>query len=320
MEPMNQHDRGDHGHSHGPSLAHAGARHRKRLFIALLIIGGFFIVEAIGGVLSGSLALLSDAGHMLTDVVGLAMALAAIQLVVRHGEQTEAGTAPTHHTFGLYRLEILAAFVNSLLLFGVAFYVLYEAIIRLAGDEHEVLGTTMLVVAGLGLAANIVVFFILREGSSESLNVEGAYLEVVADTLGSVAVIIAAIIYKITGWIWVDPVFGAAIGLWILPRTFHLGRRAVRILLQSAPAHVDVEQLETDLESIPDVVDVHDLHVWTLTSQMESVSAHLTATEAADHHAILDQARHLLQETYEIGHATFQVEPESHEGCNDIDW
>ncbi|MEE9415060.1 MAG: cation diffusion facilitator family transporter [Acidimicrobiales bacterium] len=317
---MSAHDHQDAGHSHGPSLAHAGARHRKRLLVAFLIIGGFFIVEAIAGVISGSLALLSDAGHMLTDVVGLGMALAAIQLAVRHSEQSDSGTAPKHHTFGLYRLEILAAFVNSLLLFGVAFYVLYEAIVRLVGDGREVLGTTMLVVAALGLLANIVVFLILREGSSESLNVEAAYLEVVADTLGSVAVIVAAVIYMLTGWTWVDPVFGAVIGLWILPRTFRLGRRAVRILLQSAPAHIDIEQLEADLESIPDVVNVHDLHVWTLTSQMESVSAHLTAAEESDHHAILDQARQLLAETYSIGHATFQVEPESHVGCNDIDW
>ncbi len=303
------------GHSHGPSLATAGARHIKPLRISFALIGFYFFVEVIAGFWTGSLALLSDAGHMLTDVIGLGMALAAIQLAIRH--KAESDSHESQHTFGLYRLEILAAFVNAILLFGVAIYVLIEAVKRFSADDQELLGIPMLIVASLGLVVNIIVFFLLREGAKDSLNVEGAYLEVIADMLGSVAVIAAAIIYELTGWSWIDPLFAAVIGLWILPRTYHLGRQAMLVLLQSAPSHIDLNELGTKLEGIDDVVDVHELHVWTLTSQMESASAHLTAAEGADHHAILDQARALLADTYGIDHATFQVEPESHSGCRE---
>jgi cobalt-zinc-cadmium efflux system protein len=311
------HGPGDHGHSHGPALARAGARHLRPLLISFVLIAVFFVVEAVAGVVTGSLALLSDAGHMLTDVVGLGMALAAIHLATRHAARTER--RGEHHTFGLYRLEILAAFVNSLLLFGVAVYVLAEAVRRLA-DTPEVDSGPMLVVAVLGLLVNLVAFALLREGSKESLNVEGAYLEVVADALGSVGVIVAAVLVGAFGWTWADPVFGAVIGLWILPRTYRLGRQAVRILLQSAPPGVDLDVLHQHLEDLPGVVDVHDLHVWTLTSEMEAASAHLMTTADTDPHAVLDQARVLLQDVYGIDHATFQVEPETHTGCTEVSW
>ena len=306
---------GDHGHNHGAGALRAGARHQKRLAISFGLILFFFVVEAVGGFLTNSLALLSDAGHMLTDVIGMGMALAAIQLASRFEQRNETG----QHTFGLYRLEILAAFVNALLLFGVAIYVLIEAIRRLTG-EAEVLGVPMLVVAVLGLIVNLVAFALLREGSKESLNVEGAYLEVLADTLGSVGVIIAAILLELFGWTWVDPVVGAAIGLWILPRTFRLGGQAVRVLLQAAPPHLDLDALRTDLDGIDGVVDVHDLHVWTLTSEMENASAHLVVAAGADTHAVLDQARDLFQTRYHVEHATLQVEPADHEGCDEVHW
>lgn len=308
-----------HSHAHGMSLARAGERHRTRLTIAFALIATFFVVEAVAGVLTNSLALLSDAGHMLTDVIGLGMALAAIQLATRHALAARERDDPSSHTFGLYRLEILAAFVNSLLLIGVAAYVLVEAVRRLA-DEPEVLGGPMLVVAVLGLAVNLVAFALLRDGANESLNVEGAYLEVVADTIGSLGVIVAALGMKVFGWGWIDPVIGALIGLWILPRAWRLGRQAVRILLQSAPPHVDIARMRDDLLAIPGVADVHDLHVWTLTSEMESVSAHLVTSGSVDHHGVLDQARVLMAETYGIEHGTFQVEPDSHTGCTDVDW
>lgn len=309
---------GDHGHSHGPSLARAGTRHRRRLAISFVVIATFFVIEAAAGIWTRSLALLSDAGHMLTDVVGLGMALAAITLADRH-ERLRDRPDLRRHTFGLYRLEILAAFVNSLLLFGVAGYVLVEAVRRLR-EPTEVLGTPMLVVAVLGLAANLVVFALLREGASESINVEGAYLEVVADTLGSVGVIVAAVLLRVFGWTWIDPVVGAAVGIWILPRTFRLGRHAVRILLQSAPPDVDVVALEAALGALPGVIDVHDLHVWTLTSEMEAASAHLVTEDGADAHGVLDRARDLLQHEHGIDHATLQVEPASHTGCAEVAW
>lgn len=305
----------DHGHNHGAGALRAGARHQKRLAIAFVLIGVFFVVEAVGGILTNSLALLSDAGHMLTDVIGLGMALAAIQLASRHARRDDAG----HHTFGLYRLEILAAFVNALLLFGVAIYVLIEAVRRVT-DEPEVLGIPMLVVASLGLVVNLVAFALLREGAKESINVEGAYLEVLADTLGSVGVIVAAVLLEVLGWTWVDPVVGAAIGLWILPRTYRLGSQAVRVLLQAAPPGTDLPGIARDLGALEGVIDVHDLHVWTLTSDMENASVHLVIEEEADSHRVLDQARDLLQGRHAIAHATLQVEPESHRGCDELEW
>ena len=304
-----------HDHSHGPSLASAGRRHIRPLTISFVLIGGFFLVEAVAGFLTGSLALLSDAGHMLTDVVGPGMALAAIRLADRF-ERSDVGTS---HTFGVYRLEILAAFVNALLLFAVAVWVLIEAARRLF-DEPEVLGMPMLVVASLGLVVNLIAFVLLREGAKESLNVEGAYLEVLADTVGSVGVIIAAALLELFGWGWADPVVAALIGLWILPRTWHLGRKAVRILLQAAPERLDLPTIARELSEIEGVVDVHDLHVWTLTSDMDAASAHLVARTGADHHAILDRARELLGDRHHVRHGTFQVEPDTHEGCNDVNW
>ena len=312
-EPTHQ-----HAHQHGAGLMRAGERYRRPLAISFGLILAFFVVEAVAGVMTGSLALLSDAGHMLTDVIGLGMALAAIQLASMFGRSARrSGSA---HTFGLYRLEILAAFVNALLLFGVAIWVLIEAVRRLTGDEPEVLGIPMLIVAALGLIVNVIAFLLLREGAGESLNIEGAYLEVLADTVGSVGVIVAGVLLQLFGWWWADPIVGAAIGLWILPRTWRLGRQAVRILLQAAPGHIDMDRLLRDLSGIPGVADVHDLHVWTLTSDMEAASAHLVAADGADHHAILDRARELLTVGYRIEHGTFQVEPESHRGCHDVSW
>lgn len=304
-------------HDHGAGLARAGERHRGRLTAAFAIILVFFFVEAVAGFATNSLALLSDAGHMLTDVIGLGMALAAIQLASHFAGRPS--TTRSAHTFGLYRLEILAAFVNALLLMGVASWVLVEAGRRLF-DEPEVLGTPMLVVAVIGLVANLVAFALLREGAKESLNVEGAYLEVLADTIGSVGVIIAAVLLKMFGWTWIDPIIGAAIGLWILPRTWRLGRRAVRILLQAAPEGFDLDALADDLAGIDGVVDVHDLHVWTLTSEMDAASAHLMTRTGVDNHHVLDQARQLLDNAYGIRHGTFQIEPDTHIGCEHVTW
>ncbi|WP_370324018.1 cation diffusion facilitator family transporter [Euzebya sp.] len=302
------------GHDHGSAAgaARGGAAYTRRLLIAFGLIGAFFVVELVGGLLTNSLALLSDAGHMLTDVIGLGMALAAIQAA-------NAGSRQASRTFGLYRLEILAALANAVLLFGVAIYILYEAVQRLT-EPPEVLGTPMLVVAVLGLAVNLVVFAMLRSGAAESLNVEGAYLEVMADTLGSVGVIIAAGIIEVTGFTLADPIFGVLIGLFVLPRTYRLGAKALRILIQAAPAHIDVEGLEDDLGDLDEVAAVHDLHVWTLTSGMEVASVHLRLTGGCDDgasHRVLDAARHLMREHYGLGHATIQVEPAEHHRCED---
>ena len=300
------------GHSHTHGAISAGARHKGRLLAAFFVLVAFMVVEVIGAVVTGSLALLSDAGHMLTDVIGIGMALAAIHLAGR-------GDQRTHRTFGLYRLEILAALANSVLLLGVAIYVLVEALRRI-GDPVDVLAGPMLVVAIAGLVANLVAFALLREGSKESLNVEGAYLEVLADTVGSVGVILGALVIQVTGWEWVDAVVGVAIGIWIVPRALRLAGQAVRILVQAAPPGTDLDAMRADLAAVDGVVDVHDLHVWTLTSDMDVATVHLMVGNAIDHHHVLDQARAMLRERYGIGHATLQVEPEDHRGCDEVGW
>jgi cobalt-zinc-cadmium efflux system protein len=323
--------RDGHSHAHGAAAMRAGARHKGRLVFAFGLLAAFTLVEAGTAVATRSLALLSDAGHMLTDVMGLGMALAAIHLADRADRRATNGNDPAspertpgndrrgHRTYGLYRLEILAALANAVLLFGVALYVLVEAVRRL-GDPAEVLGGPMLVVALLGLVANLVAFAALRQGAQESLNVEGAYLEVVADTLGSVGVVAAAVVLQITGWDWVDPVVGVAVGLFILPRTWRLGGQAVRILVQAAPPGTDLDALQAELAAIDGVVDVHDLHVWTLTSEMDVASAHLMVCTGTDTHGVLDQARVVLRDGYAIEHATLQVEPDNHRGCDELTW
>jgi cobalt-zinc-cadmium efflux system protein len=272
----------------------------------------FMVVELVAGILTNSLALLSDAGHMATDALGLGMALAAIVAADRTGREGQ-------RTFGLYRLEILAALANAVLLFGVAGYVLFEATRRFQ-DPPEVLSGPMLIVAVLGLAVNLVGWWLLRQGAEESLNVEGAYLEVIADLIGSVGVIAAALIIQFTGWPYADPIFGAAIGLFILPRAWRLGSRAVRILVQAAPEGIDLGDLRDRLMSINGVSDVHDLHVWTLTSEMDVASVHLMTPTDADAHSIIDEATALLRDQFGIAHATLQVEPETHQQCVDTSW
>ena len=310
--PADGHSHGQsHGHSHGVSVR-AGARHTRRLWAVVAILAVFLVVEVLGALLTNSLSLLSDAGHMLTDLVGIGMALAAIHVANRRVQRS-------HRTFGLYRLEILAALANAVLLFAVGFYVLWEAIDRLRHPE-SVRSGAMLVIAIAGALANVVCFLLLREGANESLNVRGAYLEVVADLLTSVGVIVAAVVIAFTNWEWVDPVIGAGIGLFIFPRTWRLGGQAIRVLVEAAPPHLDVDDVRRDLASVEGVMSVHDLHVWTLTSEMDMASAHLVVADENHVHDVLDRARDVLRENYRIEHSTLQVEPESHSGCEDVDW
>ena len=301
-----------HAHDHGGAAVRAGARHVKPLAISFALIVAFLAVQVVVGVVTGSLALLSDAGHMATDALGLGMAIAAIQAASR-------GRANPQRTFGLYRLEILAALLNAVLLFAVAGYVLFEAVGRI-GDARDIASLPVLVVGVIGLVINVIAFVLLRAGAKESLNMRGAYLEVVSDTLGSFGVIVAAIVWGITGWTWVDPVIGAVIGVFILPRAWRLGREALLVLVQAAPARLDIPALQRELATISGVVDVHDVHVWTLTSEMEVATAHLMVSVGTDSHAVLDQARQLLADQHGITHATLQVEPEDHRGCDELNW
>jgi cobalt-zinc-cadmium efflux system protein len=300
------------GHDHGTAALHAGAKHRARLWWAVGLLAAFMAVEAVAALITGSLALLSDAGHMFTDVLGIAMALAAIHAAGRAGTDSQ-------RTFGLYRLEVLAALANALLLTGVAVYVVIEAVGRFT-DPPDVPAGAMLIVATGGLIANVVAFLLLRSGAGESINVRGAYLEVVGDLLGSVGVIVAAAVIAVTGWSYADPLVAVLVALMILPRTFALGRSAVRILVQAAPEHLDVAVVRDRLARVPGVSDVHDLHVWTLTSGMDVASAHLSLEPQAELGTVLTVARAALHEDFAIDHATLQVEPVTGGRCGPAGW
>lgn len=297
-----------HGHEHWP--ARAGTRHRGRLWAAFALLGAFMLVEAVAALLTGSLALLSDAAHMFTDVLGIGMALAAMYAADRAG-------ASTQRTFGLYRLEVIAALANAALLLGAALYVLVEAVRRLA-EPPEVRAGAMLAVAAAGLGANVAAFALLRRGARESINVRGAYLEVVGDLLGSVGVVLAAVVIALTGWTYADPIIAVAVALFILPRTWALGRAALRVLVQAAPEHLDVDAVRGTLRAVPGVTDVHDLHVWTLTSGMDVASAHLSVDAATELDTVLATAREALHGAYQIEHATIQVERAG--SCSPIHW
>ena len=306
-------DRGHgHAHDHSDAMRRTAAQNVGRLWVAFALTVVFVIVETITAFVTGSLALLSDAAHMVTDAVSIGLALGAIVIANRASRDGE-------RTFGLFRLEILASLVNAVLLLVVAIYVLIEAGIRLVSGDSSVEAGPMLVVAVLGLVVNLVVFGLLRSGARGSLAIEGAYVDAMADAAGSVGVIAAAVILATVGWEPIDAIVAAVIAIWIIPRAWKLGASAIRVLLQVAPAHVDLDAIRTELQALPGVVDVHDLHVWTLTSEMDVASAHVMVRVGTDAHGVLDQARSLLLR-HEIAHATIQVEPDDHGGCEELNW
>ena len=243
------------GHDHSHAVQVAG--NEKRLLWALGLTATFMAVEIVGAILTNSLALLSDAAHMFTDVTALAISFAAVRIGKR--------AADDRRSYGYQRFEILAAAFNALLLFGVAGYILYEAYERFRSPP-QVESTGMLWIAIAGLVINFIAMKLLAAGKEESLNIKGAYLEVWSDMLGSAGVIAAALIIKFTGWNWVDPLVAVGIGLWVLPRTWILLKASMNILLEGTPADVDVGKLRSAIEARPGVIEIHDLHVWSLTS------------------------------------------------------
>ena len=305
-----------HGHGHGISPADAtsaSGKHLRKLWIAVALGLVTFVTQVVVGLSTSSLALLSDSAHVFTDVLGILMAVIAITLANKAHNRPE-------RTFGMYRAEVFAALFNAVLLFGVAGWILYEAAGRLE-DPPEVPGLPVVLVALVGLAMNVIAFLLLRSGAKESINVRGAYLEVMADMLGSIGVLVSGLLTLLFGWRYADPVIGVAIGLFVLPRAFNLGRHAIRILLQHAPAGVDVDAIGHALETLPGVKESHDLHVWTLTSGMEVASAHLITERGADPTAVLASAQTLLAEKFDLEHATLQVEPAEGEGrCRELPW
>ncbi|MDP9867842.1 MULTISPECIES: cation diffusion facilitator family transporter [Streptosporangium] len=298
-----------HGHGHGHTEPTAAAAHRGRLAIVLLLTTVVLVVEALGAVLSGSLALLADAGHMATDAAGVALALFAIWVAGK--------PASAQRTFGYQRAEILAAAINAVVLLALSAYILYEAVRRFA-DPEPVGGTVMLVAAVAGLVANAIGLWLLRRGQAESLNLRGAYLEVLGDLLGSVAVIVAAVVIALTGWTTVDPIVSVVIALLIVPRTWSLLREAVNILLEAAPKGVDLEEVRRHLMEAPGVLDVHDLHAWTITSGVPVMSAHVVVEERvlADgaFGQVLDRLHECLAGHFDVEHSTLQLEPAGHAG------
>jgi cobalt-zinc-cadmium efflux system protein len=284
------------------SPSSSAARGQRRLLFVLGLTAIYLIAEVAAGLLTNSLALLADAGHMLTDVLGLGMALFAIRFAQR--------PATPAKTYGFYRAEILAALANSVLLFGVAGYIVYEASRRLQ-QPPEIDSLPMLVVALGGLVVNLIGAKLLHTGSRLSLNVQGAFLEVVSDLLGSLGVIVAAAIIYFTGWWLADPIISIVIGLFILPRTWRLLKSALDVLLEATPAHMNLADIEATMRAVPGVASVHDLHVWTITSGFVAMSGHVLADDRRSSD-VLHDVQVMLRERFGIEHATLQVERIDH--------
>ncbi|ONK10016.1 cation diffusion facilitator family transporter [Streptomyces sp. MP131-18] len=300
------------GHHHGGAPpagpGTAGAAYRGRLRVALAIACVLLVAELAGAAATGSLALLADAGHVATDAVGIGMALLAIHVANR-----PAGS--DRRTFGFARAEILAALANCVLLLGVGGYILVEAIGRLR-DPAEVPGGLTVVFGVVGLLLNCASLALLMRGQRESLNVRGAFLEVAADALGSLAVVAAALVIVFTGWQQADPVASLLIALLIVPRTVKLAREALDVLLESAPKDVRVAEVRAHILELPGVEDLHDLHVWTITSGMPALSAHVVVAretlDAVGHERLLHDLQGCLGEHFDVAHCTFQLEPSGH--------
>jgi cobalt-zinc-cadmium efflux system protein len=269
-----------------------------RLAVATALLGGFFVVELTTALLIGSIALLADAGHILTDVAATFMGLCAVILAQR-------GSTSPGRTYGWHRAEVFTAVANAVLLIGVATVILREAIGRI-GHAPEVRGIPMIVVALAGLATNAAVALLLRSHSSKSLAVKGAYMEVIADTVGSIGVLIAGVVTITTHWPYADVVVAVLVAMWVLPRALSLAAGALRILSESSPSHIDVEELRAALQAVDGVSEVHDLHVWTLVPGKDMVTAHLASRQ--DSARVLSEAQAILA-ARGLGHATIQVEP-----------
>lgn len=286
------------GHDH----ALPASTNERNLRWALGLTTTFLVAEVIGGVITGSLALISDAAHMLTDAAALAIALVAIRIGKR--------AADSRRTFGYYRFEILAAAFNAGLLFAVAVYILVEAYKRLAAPQ-EIQSTAMMAVAAIGLVVNLISMRLLRSGQQGNLNMKGAYLEVWSDLLGSIGVIAGALVIRFTGWQWVDSLIAVGIGIWVLPRTWILLRASINVLLEGVPEGVEFEAVKQALTQAASVKDVHDLHVWAISSGKVSMTAHIVLDpSASDPFVVMEQLRGMLAERFDIHHTTFQMERE----------
>ena len=294
---------GHQGHDHSHAAVTEG--NAKKLTIALILTTTFLVIEFIAGIITQSLALLSDAAHMFTDAAALAIALAAIQIAKR--------PADNKRTFGYQRFEILAALFNASMLFFVAMYILYEAYQRFT-QPPEIQSIGMLVVASIGLVINLISMKILMSSATESLNMKGAYLEVLSDALGSLGVIIGAVIIYFTNWYWVDTIIAVAIGFWVLPRTWILLKQSINILLEGVPEEVDIEKLRNDLLALDGVESIHQLKVWAITSKNIHLTVHLFAPNA-DRKQLHYAAAEMLSHEHGIAEVTLQIEDDAEMNC-----
>lgn len=284
----------------------AAGQNKGRLRLVFGLTATYLVAEVVGGIVTGSLALLADAGHMLTDVGGLGLALMAIGYAER--------PATPSRTYGYYRAEILAALANAVILIVISFYILFEAYRRFKSPP-EVQSGLMLIVGSLGLVINIIGAVILRRSAQESLNLKGAYFEVISDLLTSVGVILGAVIMITTKWYYADPIISAGIGLFILPRTWVLLKEAVGVLLEGTPKDVNIESVRAALAATTGVGGVHDLHVWSLTSGTNAMSVHVVLAEGSAYAEVLAQVHARLTKDFPIAHATVQVEPAGWSHC-----
>ena len=298
------HDHGHHGHDHSHDLRGAS---KRSLTIALVLISGFMLAEVVGGVLSGSLALLSDAGHMVTDAMSIALALFAMKVAER--------PPSAERTFGYRRAEVLAAMLNALSLWVIAAWVLFEAYHRIQ-DVPEIEGGLMLVVGVLGLLVNVAAAWVLHRSSKHSMNVEGALRHVMADLLGSVGVVISGIIIVTLGWTIVDPILSVVIALLVGHSSWRLTLKVFKVLLEGVPDHIDVYKLCSDIEDVEGVTVIHDVHVWTISSGLEALTAHVLIDPSyeGDKEDLLRRLRSIALDDFAIGHVTIQVE-ETVAGC-----
>jgi cobalt-zinc-cadmium efflux system protein len=291
------HDHGEGGHSHGPGAYREADR--RALLIAAGLTAGFMVAEVVGGLLTDSLALLADAGHMLSDSFSLFLALGAVALAAR--------PATARRTYGFKRAEILAALINGILLVVVSVWIVVEAISRI-GNPPEVLGGWMLVVAVAGLLVNLIAAWVLARSAGESLNVKAALRHVLADVAGSVGVILAALIILATGWELADPIVSIVISVLIAASAWSILRDSVDVLLEAAPPGIDTEEIGYAMAALPGVEQVHDLHIWQITSGMPMLSAHVLVGPGDDCHGLRRDLERLLEDEYEIDHTTLQVE------------
>lgn len=296
---------------HDPS--HAKTSNETRLKWALLLTAVYLVAEAVAGFLTNSLALLSDAAHMLTDVAALGISLFAMRIAARPSD--------ARRSYGYHRFEILAAAINASALFVVAAYILYEAYQRFR-NPPVVQSGAMLIVAFVGLVVNIASMRILSGGSKGSLNVKGAYLEVWSDMLGSIGVIAAALIIRFTAWSKADPLIAVLIGLWVLPRTWTLLSESVNVLLEGVPEGIELREVENSLLGVDGVAEVHDLHVWSITSGRNSLTAHLRLVQDCDAERVMRMATEAVAHRFNITHTTIQTEQDEpclSDDCGKVD-